>query len=374
MKKEMTYKGFTARLMEADRLEGDDIHRLPPGMPLTVYHADEFLKLPDTWMKGSGVFVVPVKPNKGLWFDWRENEELNTAIIPTIKGCSPLTGMQTSGFHLERYDNKCPKHNCDFMGDRFCPECNYKWQPQNYVAHPNTLWWDIFVSGEDGVGRQFIFSEESIRDIPAHLIGKENTVPAFGFAFFTPKKPREARPVAVAGYKIIPETEAPADTTAYIHFSDPVKKNLLSSYLGSGSQTKFYSPGGGAKGPIGGYGGQSLSYNSNEKGIKEKKHSFGTLSSTDSVHSRGIKIPEQQGNYEKIKKGKEPKEVSIGAGGKIEQKLEKDPFPLDSWKETPDAVMTIYFVFQEKFKELKAGGMRNLEGQKEGMLDKLPVG
>ncbi len=362
MKKEMTYKGFTAQLMEADRLEGDDIHRLPPGMPLTVYHADEFLKLPDTWMKGSGVFVVPVKPNKGLWFDWRENDELNTAIIPTIKGCSPLTGMQTSGFHLERYEDKCPKHNCNFMGDRFCPECNYKWQPQNYITHPNTLWWDTFVSGEDGVGRQFIFSEESIRDIPSHLIGKENTVPAFGFAFFTPKKPREARPAAVAGYIMAPQ-------------------NILYSHVSNGSQNKAITSGSlsyhsssdnskALKGP----GGQSLSYNSNEKGIKGKKCSLGTLSSTDSVHSRGIKIPEQQYNYEKIKKGKEPKEVSIGAGGKIEQKLFKDPFPLDSWKETPDAVMTIYFVFPEKFEELKAGGMRNLEGQKEGMLDKLPIG
>jgi hypothetical protein len=46
------------------------------------------------------------------------------------------------------------------------------------------------------------------------------------------------------------------------------------------------------------------------------------------------------------------KEVSIGAGAKIEQILKADPYPLDSWKDTPDAVMTLYFVFQEKFEEL----------------------
>jgi hypothetical protein len=68
------------------------------------------------------------------------------------------------------------------------------------------------------------------------------------------------------------------------------------------------------------------------------------------------------------------KEVSVGAGSKINQALAADPHPLDSWCDTPEAVMTIYFVFQEKFEELKAGGMRDLEGKKEGMLSGLPVG
>ena len=71
---------------------------------------------------------------------------------------------------------------------------------------------------------------------------------------------------------------------------------------------------------------------------------------------------------------KSVKEVSIGAGAKIRQTLNADSYPLDSWHETPDAVMTIYFVFQEKFEELRAGGMRDLEGVKNGMLEGLPVG
>jgi hypothetical protein len=36
--------------------------------------------------------------------------------------------------------------------------------------------------------------------------------------------------------------------------------------------------------------------------------------------------------------------------------------------------MTIYFVFQEKFEELKAGGLRDLSGKPEGMLAGMPVG
>jgi hypothetical protein len=88
--------------------------------------------------------------------------------------------------------------------------------------------------------------------------------------------------------------------------------------------------------------------------------------SVDSDVSKGIEL-------ESVQK-KEVKEVSIGAGAKINQKLNHDTYPLDSWKEAPDSVMTIYFVFQEKFEELKAGGMRDFSGVKEGMLNNLPVG
>jgi hypothetical protein len=68
------------------------------------------------------------------------------------------------------------------------------------------------------------------------------------------------------------------------------------------------------------------------------------------------------------------KDVSIGAGARINQTLPKDTYPVDSWKDTPDAVMTIYFVFQEKFEELKAKGMRDFSGVPEGMLAGIPVG
>ena len=129
-------------------------------------------------------------PETGLWFDWTFNSDKNTAIVPTVKGCNPITGLKTSGFHLERYEDKCPKHGCDFIGDRFCEECGYKWPCQNYVAYPNLLLWDGYRS-EDGNVRQFFFTEELMRDVSSALIGRENTVPAFGFAFYTPKKLRE---------------------------------------------------------------------------------------------------------------------------------------------------------------------------------------
>ena len=189
MKTTMEYKGFKAEIMEAPRLIGDHVFELPKGEALPVYFADEFINYPENWMKGQGVFVVPVNPDKGLWFNWRMNDELNTAILPTVKGCNPITGLQTSGFHLEQYENKCPKHGCDFMADRFCPECDFKWPERNYCSMA-PLWWDGF-RADDGTVRQFFFTEEELRDVATHMIGKENTVPAFGFAFYTSKERRE---------------------------------------------------------------------------------------------------------------------------------------------------------------------------------------
>jgi len=186
----ISYKNFKAQIMKAPRLKDDGIHVLPPSDPLDIYYSDEFINYPENWMKGPGIFVVSVLPETGLWFDWTFNSDKNTAIVPTVKGCNPITGLKTSGFHLERYEDKCPKHGCDFIGDRFCEECGYKWPCQNYVAYPNLLLWDGYRS-EDGNVRQFFFTEELMRDVSSALIGRENTVPAFGFAFYTPKKLRE---------------------------------------------------------------------------------------------------------------------------------------------------------------------------------------
>jgi len=398
MATKMEHKGYSARIMEAPRLTGDQIHGLPPGTPLEVYPADAFKKLPESWMKGAGVFIVPVKPNKGLWFDWRYNSEVNTAIIPTVKGCNPITGLQTSGFHLEKYEKKCPKHGCDFLAERFCPECNYKWPDRNYVSM-SPSWWDGFRS-EDGNVRQFFFSEDELRDIASHLIGKENTVPAFGFAFYSPKERRpepQIRQIITEGFyhpEINPET---------LSFSKGCSggelKGLLASYPPPGlyAGQVYYSNS--STEPI-----SAQNYSCNEVKISGGNISSGMVCDSAPIpcaatipsgslisdgepeikRSRSLKSKtilespcrmKRDFSTESVAKKSTPiKEVSIGAGAKIRQDLNQDPYPLDSWNDTPDSVMTLYFVFQEKFEELKAGGMRDLSGVKEGMLQGLPVG
>jgi hypothetical protein len=328
MKNIMTYKGFNAQIMEAVRLRGEGTFELPTGTALPVFPSEAFVSYPEAWMRGPGVFVVPVRPDKGLWFNWRQNSEINTAIIPTVKGCNPITGMQTSGFHLEKYETKCPKHGCDFMAERFCPECNYKFPDRNYVSM-SPSWWDGF-RADDGTVRQFFFSEDELRDIATHMIGKDNTVPAFGFAFYSPKEPRIEQTGTLRG-----------DCCSSVNILDGVKTiSAHSTPLKSGrlfSKSLSKSAGPCAASPIGDYGLDVLLERSQERSAPVK-------------------------------------EVSIGAGAKVRQSLNPDFYPLNSWCDTPDAVMTVYFVFQEKFEELKAGGMRDLDGVKEGMLAQLPVG
>lgn len=355
----MEHKGYKACIMEAQRLTGEGIHPLPSGTPLPVFYADEFEKWPENWMKGPGIFLVPVHTNKGLWFNWRDNDENNTAIIPTVKGCNPITGLQTTGFHLEKYDTKCPKHNIDFIGNRFCTECNYEWPDRSYVSG-SPSWWDGF-RNDDGSVRQFFFTEEEMRDVATHLIGKENTVPAFGFAFYSPKV---RRMIQTPTYRSSYNNVYYSGSTAPM----PMKKST-GSLIGMDVTYDSNTAGGpicgllDENGPCASEWDAPLAKMSSPRRLRKKERLMGLISES----SRDFSIDEDV--------AREPtKEVSVGAGAKINQNLNPDPYPLDSWNDKPDAVMTIYFVFQEKFEELKAGGMRDLSGVKEGMLSNVPVG
>jgi hypothetical protein len=83
---------------------------------------------------------------------------------------------------------------------------------------------------------------------------------------------------------------------------------------------------------------------------------------------RGMKLSKQSAPVEK-------KEVAIGAGAKVKQGLITDPYELDSWKDEPDSIMRIYFVFQNEFDHWKSFGMKDLDGlHSDGMLKGLPIG
>ena len=95
--KTMELNGFKARIQKAPKLKGEGVHRLPPGEPVDVYPVDAFEQPLDSWIKGNGSFVVPVDPDWGLWFDYTQNDPLNTCVMPTVKGMNPITGRRTSG-------------------------------------------------------------------------------------------------------------------------------------------------------------------------------------------------------------------------------------------------------------------------------------
>jgi hypothetical protein len=364
----MEYKGFKAQIMEAERLTGDCVHGLPPGKAIKCYPVDIFLGAPISWCKGPGSFVVPVRPGYGLWFNWTQNDGNNTAVLPTVKGCNPITGLPTSGYHLERYDTKCPKHGVDFMHGRFCPECNYKWKPQNYVAAPNTLWWDVWAS-EDGIGRQFFFTEDELRDVATSILG-EDKIPAFGFAFYRPKVMREVQKAVYRGSIIYNTLSSDSFTNAVLDSkyktyttcsSDSIVGDTKSSSTMKGIMK--------SKKVLESFTAGNYSNDTEAVYMCDTAPVYKMVPVTDGDMDMGVLgLVERSVDIPKVK------EVSIAAGAKIAQNISEDPYSLDSWKETPEAVMTIYFVFQEKFEEIKSGGIRDLSGKKEGMLSGIPVG
>jgi len=187
-----------------------------------------------------------------------------------------------------------------------------------------------------------------MRDIATYLIGKESTVPAFGFAFYTPKELRreERAPIAIGA--------SFGDIGLYgLYKAEPTQgTHIFDNAL---------------------YSSPKKSYDELSRGIEISFQGRGIkMSSQGRDIAEEIRIMECRA--QSILEEKKVKEVSVGAGAKISQFLSKDKYPLESWKETPDAVMTIYFVFQDKFEELKSGGMKDLSGVPEGMLDGLPVG
>jgi len=320
------------------------------------------------------------------------NDPANTAVLPTVKGCNPITGLQTSGYHLERYDNKCPKHGKEFKHDRFCEECGYKWPPQNYVAAPNTLWWDVWFN--NGQGRQLFFTEDEVRDIATHMIGKENTVPAFGFAFYRPKVERPRSSETFFGGAIAVSSSA---MPLYgHHMTDwgshtlsgsfltyncansagltPTAGGTLMSTLDDADDIKGITPTGEVKCLY------AAAAPASGKSLKKSARGFSAMRRMKTVAESPLRlraedVTEDDGEYKSDERGDTPKkEVSVGAGAKIAQDLVEDPHPLDTWKDTPDSVMTIYFVFKDEVDRMLSKGIVETVEKPEGMLAGLPVG
>ncbi|MFH1364675.1 MAG: hypothetical protein ABIH52_03375 [Candidatus Aenigmatarchaeota archaeon] len=129
-----------------------------------------------------------------------------------------MTGLQIKSMKMEQYRIQCPVHGIPFQGERLCPKCNFVWQPQNYVTTPDTLWWDGFADPEGNV-RQFFFTSDMARSMPEHLIGEDNTVPAFGFSFFHPVNPLPPRHVTRGG----------GDKSVYLGFDDDKPSHIFRS-------------------------------------------------------------------------------------------------------------------------------------------------
>jgi hypothetical protein len=379
----MVHKGFRAVLRQTKKL--NDIgrpHGLPPGTPVPVYPVEALPGCPDTWVREAGSYVCPVSTDWGLWFDWTANDEINTAVVSSVKGMNPITGQKMEDINLHRYVEKCPVHNCDFVGDRLCPKCEYKWPPQNYVSSPKTLWWDGFRQ-PDGTVRQFFFSEDEKRDIASLVIGKENTVPAFGFVFYEPKE-RRIGPDVYRGSAGPTGHTGPAGSIGHTGHIGPI--GPFDKYTYPAIKTAFPK--------ITWEGSSSSSSLSGPEPICAEPHDDFDIdddldddgspcyafASSDIVKTSGVMgfAPEPSDfaprTMVRSMSMAPPKSVSVGAGAEIRQNLIEDNHALTEWKEKPSAMIRLYFVFKEQFEQIVDKGVKDLSGSKEGYLKDLPVG
>jgi hypothetical protein len=399
----MKMGSFVAKLMRAQRLkDSGHAHALPPGVDVPVYPVDMLPGCPKEWVKGAGSYVCPVEPGWGLWFDWTDNDPLNTAVVASVKGMNPVTGRKIEGLALEKFAKKCPAHGTDFKGDDlFCEKCGFRWPPQNYVCHPNTLWLDGW-KAPDGTVRQFFFTAEDERDIASAVIGKENTMPAFGFAFFEPKARREvtrheyrntgcfgiAGPVGAAGSKgldddgtlygasvmwasdtagVAPANLNPPGTGVTYKGGNHTDTQYLCSSNSSG-ESSVCSTGSGDLAAIlrskSKKGGKVL------KSMGAEVKTSGQVIIPPSVLSFSLMPPSQPAQAD------DPgdKDVSVGAGARIQQSLVADPLSPSDWKDQPAAVIRLYFCFKKQFESIAAQGTADIDGSDEGFLKGLPVG
>ena len=391
----MEHSGYKAKIMCAKRLKGDTVFGLPPGNPFNVIPIHCLPACPESWIRESGSYVIPIDTEDAMWFDWTDND-VNTAIIPSVKGMNPLNGLKLEQLRMEQYRDKCPKHDISFAHGRYCEKCGHSWTPQNYVSHPNILWLDGWLQ-PDGSVRQFFFTEDDKRDIASLVIGKENTVPAFGFAFFKTKVNRVVERNIVRGMQyggdcFGMQKGLTADWTVHtndVTYDSGSSLGLLNcTFLAQTGTMHTNSTGGGTSTKCC----NTASANSIVTSSCYGETTDSLISDVSDDYSRSVSSKAKKVsapvNYScddiKIIEGDEfrskklsrapNKEVAVGAGARINQKLEVDKLALGEYIETPQSLVRLYFVFEDQLKDiLDKGGIKELR-QNGGFMKNLPVG
>lgn len=333
----MSVNGCHAEINCPQALTGNAVNALPPFAKVKAYVVDEYPACPKEWMHGSGKassYFIGVEPGRGMWFDFTTNmyNDYDCAVVISVQGVNPLTGQKVAGLRLEQYKDQCPIHKIDFLQDRFCSECEYKWPAQNYIATTTgqSLWLDGFRNGSGEV-RQYILTEEEVnRGVAQQMIG-EDRVWAIGFAFY---KSKEKKPVTLDNKSKMFSQMASAQygmcntlSGSWINCSDSHHKFSHNSLARSLS----------ANTPV---------FDMSIDDEYEELTSFGDIVSS--------------------------KKVEIGAGSRISQEIGVDNNDTDYWESEPAGLIYVnYTTLDHVSKILDAGKRKEL---KEGFLNSVKVG
>lgn len=336
-----------------DKDGGEINYGLPPYAPQNVYLVDEYPSCPSSWMHGSsqsGSYFVGVKEGHGMWLDFNNNfnHEKDVAVVLSIQGINPITGQKMVGnspLRLEQYKNKCPIHNIDFQQDRFCPECNYKWPSQNYISTNGTpyglLWIDGFKT-PDGKVRQYYFTEDETKGVASQLIGDERVF-AIGIAFYLSKENKK--------------------TQRYNSIFNGNPENIVWDYY---LEKKVFSPYNNYSTFLDVDVKYSSSYSCNNIMSCSNHNSMPARSSNHDILRRSVDMTSEVNQITPVKN------LEIGAGALINQRIYEDPEEISYWEESPSGMIYINYCSEETLKMILESGKR--KDKKNGYLQGLNVG
>lgn len=357
------YCGFNMpESIKSKKEDGEEINNdLPPCNRRKYFLVDEYPACPENWMRSEGKltsYFIPIKEDSGMWLDLNRNLDHTheMAVVISVQGINPITGLPCSDPHLEQYIEKCPKCNEAFGPHRFCKTCEYKWAKQNYIcttATPkNRFWLDGFRSA-DGIVRQYILTQEKIRGVANNIIGKDR-VYAIGLSFFLSKKSKK---------ELYPQIS-----------QDIYSKTQISNYLHLShiQSNKIFKGAGGAS--AGGEYIKCLSNTlSNDNNIDNNSYTAicysASASSVSSVsyYNNSLSIETQPRSIN-------CKNLEIGAGAKINQTIYDDPNDLTFWKDQPESIICINYCLESDCKNIILKGKVNFETKKESFLSEIQVG
>ena len=366
----MRNNGFAVGFNMPEALKGEDAHSLPPYVKIMPYLVDKYPACPQDWLRSEGIvksFFVPVREDRGMWLDLNENDNHthHVAIVVSIQGVNPITGMPCKDAQLEQYIEECPKHKIKFGPDRYCSKCDYKWPKQNYICTTGTqrgrLWLDGFRTAE-GVVRQYILTAEKMRGVASNIIGKDK-VYAIGLSFFVSKekKPR------VEGFNSL---RSMSTSTSWNYSSSTLKSSPMAfNYLCCEAKDSFMDQNQYklmSDDPIMSAGAaccsaldEPIKYASPQKGMaKGKGMAEKGILRSKSVQPRSIQV----------------QKLEVGAGAKINQDVGNDPEKLDFWHDKPESIICINYAAELDVCNILKQGEIDLDGHVDGFLKNLPLG
>jgi len=381
----MRNNGFYVGFNMPEALSGEATFGLPPYAKRMSYLVDKYPACPKDWLRSEGIvksFFIPVVEGKGMWLDFNENlnHTHHVAIVISVQGINPITGLPCKDAQLEQYIEECPKHKIKFGPDRYCSKCDYKWPKQNYVCTTGTpdgiFWLDGFRTIE-GVVRQYILTAEKMKGVASNIIGKDR-VYAIGLSFFISKEKKSPRATPGGIIYRQPQWFSPLHTP--INWQIPPDPAPWYNPSGLDSYTTCNTKMPGNSQPIN----TSYSCLSSDSCL-----SIDSLTPPENLVKEGLfKQPDLnssssasdlENDSRRMKKSAsvhmvQTQKLEIGAGAKINQAVYDDPEKLEYWHDKPESIICVNYVTEKDALKILEKGEIDIEGQEEGFLKEVPVG